>query len=886
MNAHKKEQQDQGNTKKPFRRIAWIIGIAICVILLLLLSVPWILSSSGGTDFLLGRINKSMDGTLGMKDLSVGWLSGVQIQDLTFEDPTGQTQVKVDSITSHPSLLGLLGGRLTLGKTIVESPDIKITLPPLQTPEETGKPATQAGREKPSELALGSMDLEVRDGRAVIEQLRPSAEPLRLEVRNFTSTVQLQKPGGRSSLDMSMQLADGGTKEATIQAKGAATTTAPRWGLKGLSGQMQMEINSLSLETLRPLMALAGKDVDMGGMLNANADVKISDGQIETLNADAVLDNFQQVIAGKVTRLAQPVKARAKISAEDNNLVIDALSVDSSFCQLDGKGGLNSLDYTLTADLAKTQEVAGSLVDFGGYELQGAFSGKGQLRRSQDTFTVSGTQTIQNFVLQQETKKLALANITQSYNAAIDPSAQTLQITEAAVKAEPGQLRLAGGKIDWGQKALQADMTLTGDVDLQKARPLIEFFYALPAEVSIAGQARPDVALSVKDGMAEIVSRATAIDNLNVSKPGLQPFASKTVTLKADALFNVEKKELVRLSDFELLSDPIKIRGNLQQKTTARQTTVSGEMNAEYTLKEVTTLASPVLPEGLSMTGTRNDKFTFQSTYPADQPEKKMENMQASGGFGFDSADYHGMHVGPTEMKLKADRGVLAVDLSDTKVNDGILRFSGEINLADEPKVLRLRKPMTIIEQVQINDEMTHAFLEYVNPFFAGATRVSGIANFSCDRLAVPLGKTRKDLLQMKSTLGISNLKLRPGGDLAKLMNVIGSEPSATLTLHPTDLLLADQVLSYQDMQLDVGNNPINFAGRIGLDRKLNLTMKLPWTAEGRTIKTGQESASRITLGVGGTIDKPVIDWGKLIQYNLENVLQKEIQDQLEKIFR
>lgn len=886
MNAQKHKQYGQGSKKKkPFRRIAWGIGIAAGILLLLLLTVPWILSSSGGTDFLLGWINRSLDGTLGMEDLSVGWLSGVQITKLTFEDTTGQTRVRVDSIRTHPNLLGLMGGRLSLGETVVDRPDVQITLPPPQVTETEKKPAPAEKKDKRTEFPLDSVDLEVRDGRAVIEQLRPSAESLRVEVRNFASTVRLQEPGKESSLDVSMELADS-RKEATLQAKGAATTTAGQWGLKGLSGQFEMEIDSLSLETLRPLMALAGKEVDMAGMLNADADVKISDGQIETLNANAVLENFQQVIAGKITRLDQPVRAEAKISTKGKDIVIDALSVDSSFCRLDGKGGLNAIDYTLTADLAKTQEVTAALVDYGGYNLKGSLSGSGKVRRQDETFTASGQNEIRDFSVQQGDKAFALASITKTYDLAVNPTAQTLQITNASINAPPGQLQVAGGAVDWSKDKPLIQMKMTGSMDLQQARPIVNFFHPLPAEVSIAGIVRPNLSIDMKEGQARIVTDGTAIDNLKVTKEGSSPFVSKTVTLKADALIDLENKQLQQLRNFELISDPVKLRGSLQHTASAKHTTLSGAMDAEYDLQEVTVIASPYLPEGLSMEGKRKDRFEFQSTYPTDQPEKKMENLSASGQFGFAKADYMGLHIGPAEMKIRSDQGLLAVDLADTTVNEGILRFAGDIDLTAEPKMLRLRKPMTVIEQVNVNDEVTHNFLEYVNPFLAGATRVSGIANFSCDQLVLPLGKTRKDLLNMKANLGIRNLKLQPAGEMKKLMEVIRSDSSAMLTLHPTDLVLQNEVLSYQDMQLDVGDNPLNFMGTVGLDRKLNLTMKLPWTTGGQTVKTGREAANRITLPVGGTIDKPQIDWGKVLQYNLENVLQREIQDQLERIFK
>ncbi len=875
MNAQIKKQGTKKS--KTRRKWLWLAALTVGLCLLLLLITPWILSSSGGTAFLLGRINRSLDGTLGMENLSLGWLDGVRIKNLTFEDTDGRTQVRVDSITSRPKLLKLLRGRLWLDQTVLERPDLRITLPRPEISQVEKKPAPKPPAEKPSDFRLDSMDLQVREGRAVIEQRRPAADPLRLEVKNLASTVRLNQPGSESSLELAMDLGNG-QKQSSVRAKGTAETTAKQWGLKGLSGQFEMQIDSLSLETLRPLMALAGKDVDIAGTLKADAEVRIADGQIETLNASAVLDDFQQVLAGKVTRLDQPVRAEAKISSKGKDLLIDALSIQSSFCQLEGRGGLNALDYTLTADLAKTQQTAASLVDFAGYEIAGLLSGTGKIRRQDETFTAVGQNEIQNFALRQADKKIALSRLTQTMDLAVTPGARQLEITDLALSTDPAQLRLTEGRLDWSRARPDLQMNAAGTVHLKEARPLVDFFYPLPADITLEGLARPDLAVTLKDGKARLRTRSTAIDNLKITKTGAEPFVSKTVTLRADALLDLENKTLLELSDFELISDPVKLRGTLQNTQAAGQNKMSGQMDAEYDLKNISTLASPFLPEGLTLEGKRQDRFSFQTDYPADQPEKKMANLRASGQFGFDKAEYKGLHIGPARVELKAEQGILALDLADTVVNEGTLRFAGDIDLTAQPKTLRLRKPMKIIEQVNINDQLTQNLLEYVNPFFAGATRVSGIADFSCDQLVLPLGPAEKDPLAMQAVLAIRQMNMRPGGGLQKLMEAVGSSPSTTMTLHPTSLRIRDQVLQYEKMQLDIGDNPIDFAGRIGLDRKLNLTMQLPWTIGGGTIRSGQTAADRITVAVGGTIDKPEIDWGKILQQNVDQLIRQGLE--------
>jgi hypothetical protein len=85
-----------------------------------------------------------------------------------------------------------------------------------------------------------------------------------------------------------------------------------------------------------------------------------------------------------------------------------------------------------------------------------------------------------------------------------------------------------------------------------------------------------------------------------------------------------------------------------------------------------------------------------------------------------------------------------------------------------------------------------------------------------------------------------------------------------------------------------VGNNPINFQDAvIGLDKSLNMRVTLPYTTRGRTARVGEERAGkRISLLLGGTIDKPELDLGKLLEEQLKEQLEEKLQEALEELFK
>jgi hypothetical protein len=87
-------------------------------------------------------------------------------------------------------------------------------------------------------------------------------------------------------------------------------------------------------------------------------------------------------------------------------------------------------------------------------------------------------------------------------------------------------------------------------------------------------------------------------------------------------------------------------------------------------------------------------------------------------------------------------------------------------------------------------------------------------------------------------------------------------------------------------MQMDIGQTPVNFRGVIGLDKSLDMRILLPYTAGGRSVRTDrQTSEQRIALPLTGTLDKPEIDFGRLLEEQLKQQLEQKLRESLQDIF-
>ena len=221
-------------------------------------------------------------------------------------------------------------------------------------------------------------------------------------------------------------------------------------------------------------------------------------------------------------------------------------------------------------------------------------------------------------------------------------------------------------------------------------------------------------------------------------------------------------------------------------------------------------------------------------------------------------------------------------------VNKGQLSFGGFVNFKQVPALLETPGPMHIIKDVQLNDEMTKKLLKYVNPIFAGAFDVSGVADFYCEQLVIPLSAENKNDIVVVGTFAVKKLRLQASDLLGQIISLLDAGAvSQDITIHPTRFVLRDGYLRYDDMQMDIGDNPVNFKGVIGLDKSLDMTITLPYTTSGRTVRTGRRGqGKRITLRLKGTTDNPELDLGRLFEDQLRDRLQEELRKGIEGLFK
>ncbi len=609
------------------------------------------------------------------------------------------------------------------------------------------------------------------------------------------------------------------------------------------------------------------------------------------LTSQANLTELAGIVEDKKLALSEPLTAKLQISADDKKISFDELDVSAAFAKINASGPFEKLKYNGNVNLEKLLSEFGQFVDLGPYKIAGEISEQGTLSIGKDKVTGVGSAQVKKLSITSTagvTAQEPMAEVKFAF--AMDRQTKVLTFDSLQANASLGQVNIEQATLPIGEKS-QVPMNLdisAKNIDLGKAKPFAVLFASLPQETELAGIAESKISVSSDKKIYKITTDSTKIKALKLTSPGKKPFEPNEVTLTFEAELN-PKQKTVNIKELHLESPQIKIhKSEFNLLNEADKTKLKGQAECEYDWSAVSAVAGPYLPEGLTLQGKRKDAVSFVSEYPTGQTDKLLANLTANAKLGFERAGYMGLDFGPTDVDIQMQSGLLNIPPFVTTVNEGQFNFAGQADFRQTPATLKMAKPLQLMKDIKINDQTTKELLRYVNPIFADAVNVSGIANFRCEQLIIPFSAAAKKQAEVVGTISMDKVRLQASDLLGQILTAAGTSTSgADITIRPTKFVLRDGFLRYDDMQMDVGDTPVNFKGVIGLDKSLDMTITLPYTTRGRTARLGREtSGQRIQVPLKGTIDKPELDLGKLLEGQLRQQLEDQLRKGLEELFK
>lgn len=473
------------------------------------------------------------------------------------------------------------------------------------------------------------------------------------------------------------------------------------------------------------------------------------------------------------------------------------------------------------------------------------------------------------------------------YAVNMDREKNLVNVESVIADASIGRFSVKDGVVPLGDKPA-APLSLeisANNFNLEKARPFAAIFASIPKDMQLAGIADSTILVRSEKKIYKFNTDSTEIKDLRLTFPDSNSFEPGNVTVAFDAEADADKS--IRIKTFQLDSEIVKLKfteSQLSQSSEDDKTTLRVQAECEYDWATLSPVTARFLPEDLMLQGKRKDMINLTSEYPAGQTDKLLSNLNAKAKLGFEQAGYMGLDFGPTDVNVEVHNGLLKIAPFTTTINEGQFNFTGGADFKQKPTLFKAVKPIQMVKDMKVNDETTKSLLKYVNPIFADAVNVNGIAHFNCEQLAIPLSTGAKNDAVVIGTISMDNVRMQTSDLLIQILKLFGGgDRSTVMTIHPTRFVLSNGVLRYEDMQVDVGDNPVNFKGVIGLDKSLDMTVTLPYTTEGRTARIGREIlGKRIVLPLKGTVDEPQLDTAKLLE---DQAIQKGLE-LLEELFK
>jgi len=994
------ENSKQGGRKVKHKKhtALWVsVGIGV-LLLVLVLILPVFVSSRAGETMILGKINGAVTGKADFANLSMGWWRGITVDDFSFEDTGGRTSVKAKQIHTKPHYGSILFGNLSFGKTVIDEPEVNLSLADRRAgPGTQGRNGRAGGAVAGTGLPVKEIDLTIRNGTVRVS----AGDGKTATAAAINSQLQLHSYGRSNKFDLQMML--GG---ARVDAKGSSQFEVKDRRLKGFSGSFSVEADKVSLSQVSTLMAAAGIDVEAEGLVSTQIVCDIGDGRvkhltgsikgssidvggellggrsfrtgrlivnarmsgpkgqidievtnIETdwlkgrlkavvpedfdsaaffepdspytveaefecdvaeamsqmpqtlgvkeavtvtsglltgrvrtvakpgvklLSGDAKLEGLAGVVDGRQVSLSGPVTAEAEVASDANVLKFEKVDISAPFAKVSCSGTSELLRHEEQLDLGKLQAELGQFLVLGGYEMGGRYSGGGEISVSKKQVGISGTSVVEDFELRSaEGASAAEPKANLEFLVRVDRDANLVDINSINLTADFGRVTIKEGVVPFGEapaKSMKLDIGAR-DIDLSKVGAFAVLFGYVRPEVGLSGLADSEVVVSREDGAYRIASEATRIKNLKVEYPEKTPFETGG---EVSAVFDVKVGPMGRSGSIELVSPQIKIKGNFEHKPEGDRSKLQGNAALEYDWAKLSNLAAGYLPSGLELEGRRNETLEFSSEYPAARAGGLLANLTAKGKLGFARAGFKGLEFGATEVPVEIENGTLRIEPFTTTVNNGRLTLGADANLAEKPVLLKMPRPMQVADDIELNKELGQELLAFLNPLFADFTQISGVADFNCQQMSIPLGKARREQIVVAGTISMDRLSIQGSELLGAIFALFSSGvPAEEFRLHPTEFEVRDGLVRYKDMQIDVGDNPLNFGGVIGLDSTIrNMTVTLPYTYSGETVRVGRETkGQRIAVPLKGTLKKPELDAGRL----LEDQLKRQLEEQLKK---
>ena len=260
-------------------------------------------------------------------------------------------------------------------------------------------------------------------------------------------------------------------------------------------------------------------------------------------------------------------------------------------------------------------------------------------------------------------------------------------------------------------------------------------------------------------------------------------------------------------------------------------------------------------------------------------------DLFANAALHLDSGELAGLPVGKTDFSLALNQSVAQLSTDGIPFAGGTVKIAPVIDFRTANPEMSIERTR-MIDQVQLTADTARQWLKYVAPLAADATSAQGTLTVDIDSAKIPL--LSPEDMSAGGTVHLSQAAIGAGpmaeqllASVLQLRKVL--KPESEEKTVRTSIEIKDQSVPYlvQDgrvyhKQIDFSHKDLTIrtSGSVGFDQSLEMTATIPiaddWI-DGNKYLAGLKGQT-LSLPIGGTVSKPVIDQSMVAQLSQDMV--------------
>ncbi len=268
------DKENPGGQKARPKRRRWlkVLGVLLLLVLVVIIALPWLISTAPGSSLLVATANRWLPGELAVENLSLSWRGPCTVRGITLKDPQDREVASISELAWSTGLIRAAAAWYNFAELRIEQPDISLHFDRdgrISLIDALVLPTAPQRKDEPTTLPMIVGRVVIENG--TLRIVRPDGRIL--EITRINTTLNLDTLNHiEGQLDFQTP------RDGHLAGEMKIDNLAPDGQLRPLDATTVVRISTPQDIPIDELAAFALDRKDLGGKINLNLQANIEQG--------------------------------------------------------------------------------------------------------------------------------------------------------------------------------------------------------------------------------------------------------------------------------------------------------------------------------------------------------------------------------------------------------------------------------------------------------------------------------------------------------------------------------------------------------------------------------------------------------------------------------